>query len=200
MSFFYVLNERNNIEYFKNNGIVDILKCINMNDFKNAVNKYIGDGLEINKRYNITDIHTKIMKNIELGLCDLYKEYNLDVELMSTWIRINTWYMTIFIDYKGINVWEEIGQYRFQYKARSNASVSNKNYTLLSTPMFEYKENEYVKNIEDLSMYDYIIRLLDYKRNALIGRYESEIASYKRSIRENRKMVKDLVNINLEEI
>ena len=200
MSFFYVLNERNNMEYFKDNGIIDILKCISMSDFKNAVNKYIGDGLEINKKYNITDIHTKIMKNIELGLCDLYKEHNLDVELMSTWIRVNTWYITIFVDYKGINVWEEIGQYRFQYKGRSNARISNQNYTLLSTPIFEYKENEYIKNIEDLSMYDYIIRLLDYKRNALIGRYESEIASYKRNIRDNKKMVKNLVDINLEEI
>ena len=46
-----------------------------------------------------------------------------------------------------------------------------------------------------MSIYDYIISCLKEKQNMMIGHYESEIASWEKSIKDNKKMIKNLKEI-----
>lgn len=188
------------VKELKENGTLDILKNISMKDFKDTVNSCIWLGLELYKKYDINIIHKIILMNIREGLHKLYIQNGLDEEVMSNIIRVNTWTITMYVECNEISVWEEIGQYYFDKKSVSNANTTDDICTLLNNPSFEYRVNENIENIESLSMYDYLIKLIELKRRAMIGHYESEIASYKKNIRSVKKMISDLDKIDVERI
>lgn len=171
---------------------LEVFKKISLKEFESYVNKYISEDLEVGNRYDYggrNSIHYTIMKNIKKGIAELYNKYGVVVE--DDFIKINTWRISLNVEYKEICVWgKELGGYNFGTKQRKNASWNNTTFALISLPIVKF----YFEN-EDMSIYDYIISCLKEKQNMMIGHYESEIASWEKSIKDNKKMIKNLKEI-----
>lgn len=173
---------------------LEVFKKISLKEFENYVNKYISENLEVGNRYNyngINSIHYTIMKNIKKGIAELYNKYGVVIE--DDFIKVNTWRISLNVEYKEICVWgKDLGSYNFGTKQRKNASWNNTTFTLISLPIFRLYEN----NENDISVYDYIVSCLKEQQNKMIENYESEIASWENSIKDNKKMIESLKNIS----
>lgn len=196
------------IEFLKEKNIDEVLKKIRVAEFVEYVNKYIGEGLEVGKKYEYNgrdSIHYIIIENIKKGLHELYSKYGIDYAKMFDFLRVNTWQLSISIDYKEVSVWENIGKYDFETKTRKNASSSNSTFILESIPKFEMYDSwlrdklvirDYVSyDIKSLNIYEFYIGLLEGQRQRMIGRYESEILGWKRNIADNKKMISNLEDL-----
>lgn len=173
---------------------LEVFKNISLKEFENYVNKYISENLEVGNRYDyngINSIHYTIMKNIKKGITELYNKYGVVIE--DDFIKVNTWRISLNVEYKEICVWgKDLGSYNFGTKQRKNASWNNTTFTLISLPIFRLYEN----NENDISVYDYIVSCLKEQQNKMIENYESEIASWENSIKDNKIMIENLKNIS----
>ena len=62
---------------------LEVFKKISLKEFKNYVNKYISEDLEVGNRYDYggrNSIHYTIMKNIKKGITELYNKYGVVIE------------------------------------------------------------------------------------------------------------------------
>lgn len=169
-------------------------KRITLEELENACNKFITDDLEIGKIYTINEIHKIIRKNIENGIVNLLWEKELDYSIVREFLRIGTWEMQFIFNYEEISVWENVGRYFVKWVQRKNASISNDNIKLTENPYFEIgirRNFDIIEVDKSMSLYDFIIWLLEDKRKQLINRYNEEIEDYTRNIDElNSKIIK----------
>lgn len=169
-------------------------KRITLEELENACNKFITDDLEIGKIYTINEIHKIIRKNIENGIVNLLWEKELDYSIVREFLRIGTWEMQFIFNYEEISVWENVGRYFVKWVQRKNASISNDKVKLIEKPYFEIgiRRNFEVTEIDkSMTLYDFIIWLLEDKRKQLVDRYNTEIEEYTRKIDElNSKIIK----------
>lgn len=187
---------KNSVKFLNEKGIMDILKKIKMSEFKEFCNKYITDDLQLDEKYNFNgrnNIHSIITENIAKGIKELWQKYNIDYAMMTELFHIGVWRSQIMIDYETIYAWEDFGAYSFGSKIRKNASVSNSSFRLTKLPTFAFYDEE----IEDLSIYDFIVRVLNNKRNVMIEQYKKEIEEYTKNIEDNKKKINELNNILL---
>ncbi len=179
----------------KNLKDIEALKKIKIKDLKEYGEKYIAEDLEVGKKYNFNgknSVHYTMYANIKKGFNELWEKFNAS-EVCKTLFFISSWDIRLNLDYKGISVWnEQFMRYDFAVKTRKNASLSNSSFILNSTPCIKV----YTDDLE-VSLYDYIIKLLDEQRNKYIGQYRSEIASLKRQIKDDEKFVKEYESIIL---
>lgn len=169
-------------------------KRITLEELENACNKFITDDLEIGKIYTINEIHKIIRKNIENGIVNLLWEKELDYSIVRELLRIGTWEMQFIFDYEEISVWENVGMYFVKWVQRKNASISNDKIKLTENPYFEIgirRNFEITRVDKSMSLYDFIIWLLEDKRKQLINKYNEEIEDYTRNIDElNSQIIK----------
>lgn len=187
----------NNIVKFLNEkGIMNVLKNIKMKEFKEFCNKHITDNLVIDEKYAFSgrnNIHSIITENIAKGVKELWQKYNIDYAVMSDLFHIGIWRTQILVDYDNICAWEDFGKYTFGNKIRKNASISNFSFKLTKLPTFVFYDEE----IENLSIYDFIVMILNNKRNVMIEQYKKEIEEYTKNIEDNKKKINELNNILL---
>lgn len=185
------------LNILKMSGLLDILKKVTMKELKEYINKYICKDLEVGKKYNYNgrdSIHYIISRNIRYGLGDLCEKYGIEKDSFYNLLNVNTWQLSIYAEYDGITIWQEIGKYKIQAQQRKNASISNSSFTLIDKPCFMYYDIE----DENISIFDYIIMLLEEKKKQIIGNYESEIASLKKEVRNKEQSLKEYKNVNFE--
>lgn len=188
----------NEIKVLKDKGILETFKKITIKELKEYVEKYICDDLEVGKKYCYNgrdNIHQIMEKNINKGLTSLFDKYKIHYTETFEFIKCYTWVLSVYGNYEDICIWENIGRYVINAQQRRNASISNSQFTLVSRPYFEL----YVDD-DTMSIYDYIISLLDEKKKAMIGNYESENASFQKQIRDNKRKIKSLESIDLDNI
>lgn len=187
----------------------EIFKSIKVKEFIEYCNKYVGNGLEVGKQYEyngIDSIHYVMKNNIEKGLFELYNKYGISVEDIKDIIKVSTWNIVLYIQYDEVSIWENIIKYNVEGKQRSNASVSNSRFTLLSIPkcvvntdiienMVDIIHNFNSMNIEEMSLDEVITYLLEGKRQKEIGRIQSEILSLKRQINDKKKVISKLEDL-----
>lgn len=195
------------IEELKEKGILEVLKNFKVYDFVVYANRYIGENLEIGEQYNFhyqDSIHYTIKKNIEKGLHDLFSNYKIDYADMFDLFKVNTWNISISVEYNGISCWKNIGRYDFDKKTRKNASVNNSKFNLMGLPIFKLDDDlrnyvvsyDYISyDIGSLTMYEFIIGLLEGERQKMISKYQADILGCKRKIAEDRSKIEDLENI-----
>ena len=187
---------KNSVKFLNEKGIMDILKKIKMSEFKEFCNKYITDDLQLDEKYNFNErnnIHSIITENIAKGTKELWQKYNIDYAMMTELFHIGVWRSQIMVDYETIYAWEDFGVYRFGSKIRKNASISNSSFRLTKLPTFVF----YDEKIENLSIYDFIVMILNNKRNVMIEQYKKEIEEYTKNIEDNKKKINELNNILL---
>ena len=187
---------KNSVKFLNEKGIMDILKKIKMSEFKEFCNKYITDDLQLDEKYNFNgrnNIHSIITENIAKGTKELWQKYNIDYAMMTELFHIGVWRSQIMVDYETIYAWEDFGAYSFGSKIRKNASIGNSSFRLTKLPNFGF----YNEEIEDLSIYDFIIMILNNKRNSMVEQYKKEIEEYTRNIEDNKKKINELNNILL---
>lgn len=187
---------KNSVKFLNEKGIMDILKKIKMSEFKEFCNKYITDDLQLDEKYNFNgrnNIHSIITENIAKGTKELWQKYNIDYAMMTELFHIGVWRSQIMVDYETIYAWEDFGVYRFGSKIRKNASISNSSFRLTKLPTFVF----YDEKIENLSIYDFIVMILNNKRNAMVEQYKKEIEEYTKNIEDNKKKINELNNILL---
>ena len=187
---------KNSVKFLNEKGIMDILKKIKMSEFKEFYNKNITDDLQIDEKYNFNgrnNIHSIITENIAKGTKELWQKYNIDYAMMTELFHIGVWRSQIMVDYETIYAWEDFGVYRFGSKIRKNASISNSSFRLTKLPTFVF----YDEKIENLSIYDFIVMILNNKRNVMIEQYKKEIEEYTKNIEDNKKKINELNNILL---
>lgn len=187
---------KNSVKSLNEKGIMDILKKIKMSEFKEFCNKYITDDLQLDEKYNFNgrnNIHSIITKNIAKGIKELWQKYNIDYAMMTELFHIGVWRSQIMVDYETIYAWEDFGAYSFGSKIRKNASIGNSSFRLTKLPTFVF----YDEKIENLSIYDFIVMILNNKRNAMVEQYKKEIEEYTRNIEDNKKKIIELNNILL---
>lgn len=187
---------KNSVKFLNEKGIMDILKKIKMSEFKEFCNKYITDDLQLDEKYNFNgrnNIHSIITENIAKGIKELWQKYNIDYAMMTELFHIGVWRSQIMVDYETIYAWEDFGAYSFGSKIRKNASIGNSSFRLTKLPNFGF----YNEEIEDLSIYDFIVMILNNKRNAMVEQYKKEIEEYTRNIEDNKKKIIELNNILL---
>lgn len=169
-------------------------KRITLEELENACNKFITDDLEIGKIYTINEIHKIIRKNIENGIVNLLWEKELDYSIVRELLRIGTWEMQFIFDYEEISVWENVGRYFVKWVQRKNASINNDKIKLTENPYFEIgirRNFEVAKVDKNMTLYEFIIWLIEDKRKQLIDRYNTEIEEYTRKIDDlNNQIVK----------
>lgn len=192
-------------EFLKEKNINEVLKKIKVKELVEYANKYIGEGLEVGNKYEYSsyrgnDIHNIITENIKKGLHELWQKYNIDYADMFDFIMISTWNIRVNISYENVGVWEDIGSYKFDTKRRKNASFDNKEFTLESIPKFELYDklhNEVIVNycsfdIENLTIYEFYIGLLEKARLNAITNLEKDIVEYKRKIAESKLQIEKI--------
>lgn len=187
---------KNSVKFLNEKGIMDILKKIKMSEFKEFCNKYITDNLQLDEKYSFNgrnNIHSIITENIAKGTKELWQKYNIDYAMMTELFHIGVWRSQIMVDYETIYAWEDFGVYRFGSKIRKNASISNSSFRLTKLPTFVF----YDEKIENLSIYDFIVMILNNKRNVMIEQYKKEIEEYTKNIEDNKKKINELNNILL---
>lgn len=187
---------KNSVKFLNEKGIMDILKKIKMSEFKEFCNKYITDDLQLDEKYNFNgrnNIHSIITENIAKGIKELWQKYNIDYAMMTELFHIGVWRSQIMVDYETIYAWEDFGAYSFGSKIRKNASIGNSSFRLIKLPNFGF----YNEEIEDLSIYDFIIMILNNKRNSMVEQYKKEIEEYTRNIEDNKKKINELNNVLL---
>lgn len=165
--------------------ILNGFKKTTLEELENACNKFITDDLEIGKIYTINEIHKIIRKNIENGIVNLLWEKELDYSIVRELLRIGTWEMQFIFNYEEISVWENVGRYFVKWVQRKNASISNDKIKLTENPYFEIgirRNFEVAKVDKNMTLYEFIIWLIEDKRKQLIDRYNTEIEEYTRKI------------------
>lgn len=174
--------------------ILNGFKKTTLEELENACNKFITDNLEIGNIYTINEIHKIIRKNIENGIVNLLWEKEIDYSIVREFLRVGTWEMQFVFNYEEISVWENVGMYFVKWVQRKNASISNDKVKLTENPYFEIgirRNFEITKVDKSMSLYDFIIWLLEDKRKQLINKYNEEIEDYTRNIDElNSQIVK----------
>lgn len=169
-------------------------KKTTLEELENACNKFIADDLEIGKTYTINEIHKIVRKNIENGIVNLLWEKEMDYSIVREFLKVGTWEMQFIFNYEEISVWENIGRYFVKWVQRKNASISNDKVKLIEKPYFEIgiRRNFEVTEIDkSMTLYDFIIWLLEDKRKQLVDRYNTEIEEYTRKIDDlNNQIVK----------
>lgn len=174
--------------------ILNGFKKTTLEELENACNKFITDNLEIGNIYTINEIHKIIRKNIENGIVNLLWEKEIDYSIVREFLRVGTWEMQFVFNYEEISVWENVGMYFVKWVQRKNASISNDKIKLTENPYFEIgirRNFEITRVDKSISLYDFIIWLLEDKRKQLINRYNEEIEDYTRNIDElNSKIIK----------
>lgn len=174
--------------------ILNGFKKTTLEELENACNKFITDNLEIGNIYTINEIHKIIRKNIENGIVNLLWEKEIDYSIVREFLRVGTWEMQFVFNYEEISVWENVGMYFVKWVQRKNASISNDKIKLTENPYFEIgirRNFEITKVDKSMSLYDFIIWLLEDKRKQLINKYNEEIEDYTRNIDElNSQIIK----------
>lgn len=174
--------------------ILNGFKKTTLEELENACNKFITVNLEIGNIYTINEIHKIIRKNIENGIVNLLWEKEIDYSIVREFLRVGTWEMQFVFNYEEISVWENVGMYFVKWVQRKNASISNDKIKLTENPYFEIgirRNFEITRVDKSISLYDFIIWLLEDKRKQLINRYNEEIEDYTRNIDElNSKIIK----------
>lgn len=174
--------------------ILNGFKKTTLEELENACNKFITDNLEIGNIYTINEIHKIIRKNIENGIVNLLWEKEIDYSIVREFLRVGTWEMQFVFNYEEISVWENVGMYFVKWVQRKNASISNDKIKLTENPYFEIgirRNFEITRVDKSMSLYDFIIWLLEDKRKQLINKYNEEIEDYTRNIDElNSQIVK----------
>lgn len=121
-------------------------------------------------------------------------EKEIDYSIVREFLRVGTWEMQFVFNYEEISVWENVGMYFVKWVQRKNASISNDKIKLTENPYFEIgirRNFEITRVDKSMSLYDFIIWLLEDKRKQLINRYNEEIEDYTRNIDElNSKIIK----------
>jgi hypothetical protein len=183
-----------NLEILKEKGILESLKDFTMGDMKWYANKYIADDLEVGGKYNFngrSSVHYVIIENIKKGLHELYGKYSIDYADMFKLFGVYTWHLEVSIECDSVGEFKYIGNYNFGKKQRKNASISNSEFEMTELPTFEFES--FIN--DDMSVYDYLIRTLNYKKDMTIQHYKNEIESYKMNIKNCKKMIEDLENL-----
>lgn len=174
--------------------ILNGFKKITLEELENACNKFITDDLEIGKIYTINEIHKIIRKNVENGIVNLLWEKEIDYSIVREFLKVGTWEMQFIFNYEEISVWENVGMYFVKWVQRKNASISNDKVKLTESPYFEIgvrKDFKITKVNKDMTLYDFVIWLLENKRKQLINRYKEEVEDYTRKIDDlNNQIVK----------
>lgn len=174
--------------------ILNGFKKTTLEELENACNKFITDNLEIGNIYTINEIHKIIRKNIENGIVNLLWEKEIDYSIVREFLRVGTWEMQFIFNYEEISVWENVGMYFVKWVQRKNASISNDKIKLTENPYFEIgirRNFEITRVDKSMSLYDFIIWLLEDKRKQLINKYNEEIEDYTRNIDDlNNQIVK----------
>lgn len=184
----------------------EVLKTIKMKEVVEYANKYIGENLEVGKKYQYSsyykteDIHYIITENIKKGLHELWGKYGIDYAEMFEFIKVGAWNLQLDIDYKEVVIWENIGNYKFDTKRRKNASYDNKFFVLESIPKFELYSDLHDRvivdycsfDIESLSVYEFYIGLLEKARLNAITNLEKDIVEYKRKIAESKLQIEKI--------
>ena len=174
--------------------ILNGFKKITLEELENACNKFITDDLEIGKIYTINEIHKIIRKNVENGIVNLLWEKEIDYSIVREFLKVGTWELQFIFNYEEISVWENVGMYFVKWVQRKNASISNDKVKLTESPYFEIgvrKDFKITKVNKDMTLYDFVIWLLENKRKQLINRYKEEVEDYTRKIDDlNNQIVK----------
>ena len=178
--------------------ILNGFKMFSVKTFVDYCNKYIDESLIVNEKYEFSgreNIHYTIQDNIKKGLHELFGIYGIDYAdiFNKDLIRLGSYDMTTFLNCEGIVVWEVFGRYNFDRQVRKNASFSNKTFTYKGNVKFTLVED--YKKLENMSLYDFLMFLVEEKRKAIIGKKLSEIEEHKKMIKDLKKEVKDLESI-----
>lgn len=180
--------------------ILNGFKKITLEELENACNKFITDDLEIGKIYTINEIHKIIRKNVENGIVNLLWEKEIDYSIVREFLKVGTWEMQFIFNYEEISVWENVGMYFVKWVQRKNASISNDKVKLTESPYFEIgvrKDFEITKVNKDMTLYDFVIWLLENKRKQLINRYKEEVEDYTRKIDDLNNQIVKIENLKI---
>lgn len=180
--------------------ILNGFKKTTLEELENACNKFITDDLEIGKIYTINEIHKIIRKNIENGIVNLLWEKEIDYSIVREFLKVGTWEMQFIFNYEEISVWENVGMYFVKWVQRKNASISNDKVKLTENPYFEIgvrKDFEITKVNKDMTLYDFVIWLLENKRKQLINRYKEEVEDYTRKIDDLNNQIAKTENLKI---
>lgn len=196
-----MFHDFNEVKFENKDELMNLFKeNITMKELKDYCNKYIAEGLQVGKKYvfygideKYKDIHSIITCNIQKGIKELWEKYNIDNKTVNSIFKMAIWELGLFFNYGCISIWDNIGGYRFEKKTRKNASVNNASFVLEKLPYFVF----YEKDIDDLTIRDYLIKKLKEKREKMIENYKDEILSWEKSIKDNENMIDNLNKINL---
>lgn len=187
-----MLGNNNIKKILENENIKNGFKNITVKDLINAINAHISQNLYIGDVYLVNDIHKTVQQNIENGFIELLSKNEIDYSVLREILYIGIWQVCISFDYEGKYITTDIGRYSINWTdVRKNASTLNQKRKLVSKPIFDFKFDNMNKNI---SLYDFIIFLLDDDKNRILKHYKEEIESYKRNIENLSKQVKILEN------
>lgn len=176
----------------ENENIKNGFKSITVKDLVNAFNTYIGQNLYVGDTYFVSDIHKTVRQNIENGFIELLSKNGIDYSVLREILYIGIWEVYIHFDYEGSYIKADIGSYSINWTdVRKNASSFNKKRKLVSEPTFDFKFDNVDTNI---SLYDFIIFLLEDDRDKVLKYYKEEIESHKRNIEDLSKRVEVLEN------
>lgn len=180
--------------------ILNGFKKITLEELENACNKFITDDLEIGKIYTINEIHKIIRKNVENGIVNLLWEKEINYSIVREFLKVGTWEMQFIFNYEEISVWENVGMYFVKWVQRKNASISNDKVKLTESPYFEIevrKDFEITKVDKTMTLYDFVIWLLENKRKQLINRYKEEVEDYTRKIDDLNNQIAKTENLKI---
>lgn len=188
-----MLRNNNDIrKILENENIKNGFKNITVKDLINALNTYVGQNLYVGDIYLVNDIHNTVRQNIENGFIELLSKNGIDYSVLREILYIGIWQVCINFDYEDKYIMAEIGRYNIDWTdVRKNASAFNKKRKLVSEPTFDFKFDNVDTNI---SLYDFIIFLLEDDRDRILKHYKEEIESHKRNIEDLSKQVEILEN------
>ena len=187
-----MLGNNNIRKILENENIKNGFKTITVKDLINAFNTYIGQNLYVGDTYFVNDIHNTVRQNIENGFIELLSKNGIDYSALREILYIGIWKVCINFDYENKYIIADIGRYNINWTdVRKNASAFNNKRKLVNEPTFDFKFDNVDTNI---SLYDFIIFLLEDDRDRLLKHYKEEIESYKRNIEDLSKRVEVLEN------
>lgn len=187
-----MLGNNNIKKILENENIKNGFKNITVKDLINALNTYVGQNLYVGDIYLVHDIHKTVQQNIENGFIELLSKNGIDYSVLREILYIGTWEVCINFDYEDRYIMADIGRYNIDWtNVRKNASTFNQKRKLVSKPTFNFEFDNVDTNI---SLYDFIIFLLEDDRDRILKHYKEEIESNKRNIEDLSKQVKILEN------
>lgn len=179
--------------------IVEKFKGISLATLEVYLNNYMEENLKVGNKYHwfsfdkALDIHNIIRTNIQKGFEEFLSDNEIDYAIVKETFKIGVWDMTLVLNMDMISLWENIGRYSLEKKVRKNASCRNNSFTLLEIPKFSF----FVEN-KNISIYDFIIMLLEEKRKKMIEHYNNEINDWTRNIGNNMREINKLKNLDIE--